>query len=707
MTGFLIRRSRWVLVVTGLVTVVAATQLSRAHLDTDISGILLEGERGRQLLEHRQRFGSGDPITVIVRLQTGRFTDKQPLKDLLGFRDALAEVPGVGSVTSLVPAQNPLTDEPVTAEFIDSIPDWLISRLLDTSVAHLFVDHTGQNTLLLVMPVDDADPVALVDALGAVPHPAGFEVRLAGSPVIVSAMSRALDWKVLIMPLCVLVLLCGTFYLSLGSGRATILAVLPALVGTIWTFGLIFGLGFDFNLLTIAVPLFVLVMGSADGLHLVTFLQKETLEGIDNENRIDHALHQVGVPMILTTVSTAIGFASLLLTDIRPVRELGLFVAAGMLFAGAISWFSLPALLTHLDLPTRPRRRAAKVFGSGIARRVVQVASHRGMAAGLGVLIVAASAVYIPRLQVDADPLFFFAEDEPIREGFARMTDMFGGGTPLTGEFAFVADEAHEPQFARMRALSRQLEALPGVEAVFSIADVASFLPEATIDEALRGEAIAGLGKVASSDSVLFLLLPEEHTGATLHSWLEFADSHDDIALLTGTTVLFDELSQRVLTGLSRSLLTALLFIVILLAVAYRSQWDIVVALVPLTLTTGALLGFAAASGMHINLVTVVAAGISIGVAIDYAIHLIAAIHHERPRGDGYVGRALQQTGWPILANALGIALSMSALFLSPIRPPGQIAAIMWVTMAVGAIGALVIIPVCYPRHAVVGQPVG
>lgn len=716
MSGFIVRRSRWVLLATALLTALAAVQFVRAGLDADVSGILLEGKRGKEMLQHRERFDSGDPITVIVRLRAGRFTDKQPLKSLLAFRDRLAAVPGVASVTSLVPAHNPLNDQPITAEFIDELPDWLIARLLDTAVAHLFVDHGHHNTMLLVMPTEtgdaggdatadnSADPRALVQALRQVPSPDNFEVTLAGAAVIVEAMGAALGWPVLIMPLCVLVLLCATFYLGLRSVRATVLALLPAVVGTVCSFGLIFGLGYQINLLTLGVPLFVLVMGSADGLHLVSFLQRETLDGIAIEERIDHALDQVGVPMVLTTLTTAVGFGSLMLTDIRAVRELGGFVAAGLLLAGAASWFSLPALLALIGLPTRARTRALTADSAaslGLGRRLVWLAGRRWVAAGLAALVLGASALYIPRLQVDADPLFFFAEDEPIREGFARMTEMFGGGTPMTGEFAFDPAAPAEPQFERMRARSRQLEALPGVEAVFSLADVAGYLPDDMLDAALRGETVAGLGKLASAESVLFLLLPDRHTSATLRSWLRFVDDHDDVVLLTGTTALFDDLSQRVLSGLLRSLLTALGLIVLLLAVAYRSQWDIVVALVPLTLTTGALLAFAAAVGMHINLVTVVIVGIAIGVSIDFAIHLIAAIHHERPRGDGYVGRALDHTDGAIVANALSIALSMSALFLAPIRPTGQIAAIMWVTMAVGALAALVVIPACYPRHAV------
>lgn len=701
MSGLLVERRGLVLLATAFISALAIAQLPRASFDSDISGVLLDGKRYRELAAHRERFDNGEPITVLVRL-TGRerFTGKRALIALIAYRDALARVPGVGSVTSLVPALNPLTHEPITAETIESLPPWLISRLLGSGLAELFVDDSKQNTMLLVTPDRAADPIALVEALGEVEAPAGFDVRLAGTSVIISAMADALGWRVLAMPLLVLLFLLGTFYASLRSVKATLVAFLPAVLGTLWTFGLIFGLGWRLDVVTASVPLFVLVMGSADGLHLVTYLRAEGARAAEPVDRISRALERVGVPMVLTTVSTAIGFGSLLLTDIRPVRALGGFVACGIVFAGLISWFILPALLGYIDIGARARPNGA-VAGSGRPRRWLRLlTSRRWPAALLGAFIAGAGALYIPRLAVDADPLFFFDDDDPIREGFDRMAEMFGGGTPLTGEFAYDPDAPAGPQLGRMRALERELERLPGVSRVFSLADVAPLLPERTVRALLRGEQVAGVGRLASGQSVLFVLLPDRYESANLRRWLAFADSHEEIIVLSGVSVLFDELGQRVLTGLMRSVLFAFVCIAFLLAVAYRSEWESMVALVPLTATAGALLAFVAVAEIQINLVTAAVAGVVIGVGVDYAIHLIAAIHFERPLGDGYVGRALEQTALPIAANALGIALSMSALWLSPIRPPGQIAAIMWVTMLAGALSALVIIPACYPRHA-------
>ena len=101
------------------------------------------------------------------------------------------------------------------------------------------------------------------------------------------------------------------------------------------------------------------------------------------------------------------------------------------------------------------------------------------------------------------------------------------------------------------------------------------------------------------------------------------------------------------------------------------------------------LLAFIAATGINLHLVTAMASSIVIGVAIDYAIHFVAAIDHARPAGDGYVLRAIDKAGRPILANALGVALAMTALWLSPFKIHPQISMIFWVSMITAALTAL------------------
>ena len=99
-----------------------------------------------------------------------------------------------------------------------------------------------------------------------------------------------------------------------------------------------------------------------------------------------------------------------------------------------------------------------------------------------------------------------------------------------------------------------------------------------------------------------------------------------------------------------------------------------------------------------------VASSIVLGVGIDYAIHLIAAIEHARradPARGGWVLRGLHAATRPIVANALGVAVGLTALQFSPLRPHHQISALMWVAMLVAATATLVLIPAASPRPGV------
>jgi predicted RND superfamily exporter protein len=148
--------------------------------------------------------------------------------------------------------------------------------------------------------------------------------------------------------------------------------------------------------------------------------------------------------------------------------------------------------------------------------------------------------------------------------------------------------------------------------------------------------------------------------------------------------------------GLAFVLVAAMLFI------AYRRVRETLAGLAPLVLTIGALLGFIALSGIQLNLVTAIVSSIVLGVGLDYSIHFIAAIDCARADGPGYILRAVDTAGRPIVANALGIALGLTGLWLSPFAVHGKISMIMWVSMTTAALSALVVIPLILPHDGVV-----
>ncbi|MGB5565312.1 MAG: MMPL family transporter, partial [Acidimicrobiia bacterium] len=417
----------------------------------------------------------------------------------------------------------------------------------------------------------------------------------------------------------------------------------------------------------------------------------------DSVGRVRAALSEVGVPMILTTISTSAGFLSLLATGVSPIRQLGLFAAIGLGFAGIISFFSLPALMSRITV----RDASGKaMLGPRVTSGIKSLVRTRTPALVICGAIVVYAAVFIPQLQVDSDQLFFFKDGDPVREAFAKTEEVFGGATPLAGEFAFAPSEGLEG-LNEITAVSRELEALPGIRRVFSIADVATQLSPDEIQSAVAGGFTFPLGDMASNDGLRFMVFPADFTTEDLEAWVTFAENTPEILTLTGMPIVWDEIARLVLNAQMTSIIVAFVLVALMLLIAYRNIKETIVALVPITLTIATVLGFISMSGINLNLVTAILSSIVIGVGIDYAIHFIAAINNARPRGDGYVLRAIDRAGRPIVANALGIAVAMTALWVSPLKVHSQVSMIMWVAMITSALTALVVIPMFLPRNPV------
>jgi predicted RND superfamily exporter protein len=314
--------------------------------------------------------------------------------------------------------------------------------------------------------------------------------------------------------------------------------------------------------------------------------------------------------------------------------------------------------------------------------------------------IIVFAMIGVPQLEVNPDQLFFFKDDDPVRMAFQKTEDLFGGATPLAGEFVFDPN-APEASLAAIRRVSDDLAELDGVRVVFSVADMAATLSPGQLEQVLSGTATLPVGDMVSDDGIRFMLLPQDFSTDDLRGWLAFADESDQIRVLTGMPVVWDEIARLVLRAQATSLIVAFVLVTAMLGLAYRNLRETLIALVPISLTILTLLGFIALSGIQLNLLTAVFSSIVIGVGIDYAIHFIAAIDHARSGGDGYVLRAIDRAGRPIVANALGIAIALSALWLSPLKIHAQISMIMWVAMITAAFTSLVVIPTMLPRSGV------
>ena len=196
---------------------------------------------------------------------------------------------------------------------------------------------------------------------------AGAIATVTGEPRLAAeAFGYARDIVTRLPPLAPLLILL-VFRWRIGSARATLLSLVPAVVAAALTMG---GLGWTIgsvSLVTALVPFFVIVLGSADGLHLTSHVLDRLRSGDPRLGAVTETLRAVGAPIATTTATTMAGFLSLTVIDSAAIRQLGIAAASGVFVAGAASFFVLPTLL--LAVPLRASVRGARHAPSRRRRR--------------------------------------------------------------------------------------------------------------------------------------------------------------------------------------------------------------------------------------------------------------------------------------------------------------------------------------------------
>ena len=254
---------------------------------------------------------------------------------------------------------------------------------------------------------------------------------------------------------------------------------------------------------------------------------------------------------------------------------------------------------------------------------------------------------------------------------------------------------------------------MPGIQSAFSLFDMILNINEMAtgqneypqnpllVQRILAQIDDEDLETLVSDDGLRMVVRTEDLDSIDIDKLDDFVAKHPNIRVISGMPVLFDELNRLVVQSQIRSLGLALALIFIMLWITLRRLRAALVALVPIIITIGAILGFLALSKFHLNVLTANLSAISVGVGVDYAIHLIHGIYYFRRQGLGRIdsiNSALSSLSKPILANAFGLAIGFSIFFFSPLRIHVHVASVMWVAMVVSSMAALLLIPIFYSK---------
>lgn len=600
--------------------------------------------------------------------------------------------------------------------FADEIEVLLDPDLADpVTVAGMRFD-TPLNTRLDLLQIDP--PRATIFALGRVAPPAarealdhaleaarataaraGVEVHLAGSPALNLALDRAgrqVQTRALplLVGVCVLLLLVATrsVILTLAALACVGLAVLATQGALGWS-------GQSSNLVVdIAQPLiFVLLLAAA--VHLATGWQDARLAGIAPDAAPWEAVRRKGRAIALALGTTAIGFGSLAVADLLPIRTFGVLAAGGLVVGGAAILLVLPALLGLLG-------RWARVQPAGSTGRLAEGAVAFGVrwrvpVVLLGIGIVAAGVHAFPQLRTDPHAIRYFDPDHPLRRDHEAIEAAGLGLSTL--EVVLSAPEGMlEPErLDQAEGFAGELAELPGVQRVMG---ATTLLRDASvraggIDAIPAGSIIdearqrTGVNQFITADgrALRFALLIGTLDAPALdalrdaiHAEAQTLDGID--VLVTGNYGLLLEAQRTLLDTLTRSLLLTAGLIELLILLGLRSLRLAIAAILPNAVPIAVNFAVMVALDIPLDVGTCMTAAVALGIAVDDTLHMLVA-WKEAP------GRVARSTGRALIWTTVIIGAGFFALLSAEFAPTRHFGLLCATAMIAAVIADLLLLP--------------
>jgi len=261
-----------------------------------------------------------------------------------------------------------------------------------------------------------------------------------------------------LIPIAILII----FIILLLSFRSFLAAFLPLLnvaISVIWTMGIISLLGIPMTVANSVIPVVLISIGTAYSIHIIN---KYSEEYGTREEKVINTEKEVGVAVILSGLTTAVGFLSLLTADINPVCTLGIFSALGVLLANQLSLIFVPSILEGM----RTRRKTEKEAALKIPEKFMNPYF-------VIVLIIGIVAIMLPMalgLKTDMDIVNSINPDEKIIKDNEYFGNNFGGSGTI---FIDVKGDFRDPAVMQaMYGVQQEILKIDGVNKTYSIADI-------------------------------------------------------------------------------------------------------------------------------------------------------------------------------------------------------------------------------------------
>ncbi|RJG03486.1 efflux RND transporter permease subunit [Noviherbaspirillum sedimenti] len=713
----------------------------------------------KNYLDNREQLsGLGNALRVVVENTDGDIYDPKYLATLKQISDDLILTPGVDrawvkslwtpSVRWLEVTEEGWQGGPVMSEKYDGTAkgvEHLRVNIARSGVAQNLVASNHKSSMIFV-PLLEKDPKtsapldyralshALEKDIRAKYEKDSVKIHIIGFAKLVGDLMDGLMQMITYFGAAALIAI-GIIFLYTRCVRSTLLVVSCSIVAVLWQLGLVSVLGYEIDPFSVLVPFLVFAIGVSHGAQKMNGIMQDVGRGTHRLVAARYTFRRLFLAGLTALLADAVGFAVLMVIDIPVIQDLAISASIGVAVLIFTNLLLLPVLLSYVGVSPKAAERSMRVEneefqGKGFSRMwsFLDRFTERRWALPAVVLAFAVGGIgFAESLKIkvgDLDPgapelradSRYNRDNAFITENYALSSDQFAVivKTPrdacLSYETLVEADR-----------LGWHLRQVPGVQTTVSLADTVGLAISGTYDGSSKWNTISRNQQtinfagdrtltdnpdLANRDCSVMPVIAylTDHKAETLERVVKaaetFASTHntkDRQFLLAAGSSGIEAATNVVVKDASRTMLFYVYAAVIALCfVTFRSWRAVLVAVIPLVMTSILCEVLMIHLGMGIKVATLPVIALGVGIGVDYALYLLSVQLAYQRKGmsltDAY-RKSVQFTGRIVGLVGLTLGAGVVTWAWSPIKFQADMGILLTFMFVLNMLGALILIP--------------
>ncbi len=559
-----------------------------------------------------------------------------------------------------------------------------------------------------------------------------MDLKTSGLLYIKSLNAKVLQKEIPLFIILSLLVTGFIIWLFFRSFSPIFISLLIVSIGVMWSFGIMGTLGFKISILTAIIPPLVIVIGVPNAIFLINKYQQEILKHGNQARSLQRVISNTGNAILMTNVTTAIGFGTFIIVRNDLLRQFGIVAALSILSIFVLSIILIPIIYSYKKPPKEKHlKHHQKTWINKFIDWLIDTVRHRQKSVfGVALLLLIVSLIGVTKIRVSGSMLSDFPKNKTFYRDIKFFEKEFGGILPLE----FMIDTKRKKGALKLATLKRvnrfqeEIIDLPELSQPVSIVNLVKYAKQAFYN---GDPAYYQLPSLHEKNFILPYLKNSKGKTNLLQSYTDslqrylrittfmkdietekmeqiedylslkqhkyFPEKHYNI-LMTGQAKLYLKGTHYLINNLIISLGLAIFLIFIFIAWMFGGSLkmaliSLIPNLLPLLITAG-LMGFL---GIPLKPSTILIFSIAFGISVDDTIHYLAKLRHELKLHKGQIKRsvykALKETGISMFYTSVVLFFGFLTFLLSSYGGTKALGGLISLTLLMAMFSNLLLLP--------------